>query len=438
MDRLSAYSLLAFLVLAGSARADESAETFFETKIRPVLATDCLPCHGGKKTESGLKVDSRESLLKGGDRGPAIVAGEPENSLLVRAIRLHRRRVEDAPQAPPARGGGVGIRPVGRRRGGLARTSKPRSRRGRGLRAARHWAFQRIKAVVPPPDPTGESSRPIDRFIAAKRRAAGLRPVRPADRRTLIRRVTFDLIGLPPTPEEVADFENDGSPAAFSRVVDRLLASPHYGERWGRHWMDVVRYADTAGDNADYPVPEAARYRDYIIDSFNRDKPFDQFVREQLAGDILARQGAADNYAESVVATGFLALSRRYATAPVRALAPDTRRHDRDDRPRLPGAHAPLRPLPRPQVRPGQPARLLRPLRHLRQHDLPLRRLRGVAIERLPAAEFRPAGRTGAGRAQAEGLSAIDSTKLERHDQGARVEERPVIGPPAERPAARS
>ncbi len=115
-----------------------------------------------------------------------------------------------------------------------------------------------------------------------------MRPVRPADRRTLIRRATFDLIGLPPTPEEVADFENDRSPDAFSRVVDRLLASPHYGERWGRHWMDVVRYADTAGDNADYPIPEAARYRDYIIDSFNRDKPFDQFVREQLAGDILA------------------------------------------------------------------------------------------------------------------------------------------------------
>ena len=114
--------------------------------------------------------------------------------------------------------------------------------------------------------------------------------MRPADRRTLIRRVTFDLIGLPPTPEEVADFVHDASPDAFSRVVDRLLASPHYGERWGRHWMDVVRYADTAGDNADYPIPEVARYRDYIIDSFNHDKPYDQFVREQLAGDILAAQ----------------------------------------------------------------------------------------------------------------------------------------------------
>ena len=115
--------------------------------------------------------------------------------------------------------------------------------------------------------------------------------MRHADKRTLIRRVTFDLIGLPPTPEEVDDFSATTRPTPLSRVVDRLLASPHYGERWGRHWMDVVRYADTAGDNADYPIPEAARYRDYIIDSFNRDKPFDQFVREQLAGDILARAG---------------------------------------------------------------------------------------------------------------------------------------------------
>jgi hypothetical protein len=185
-----------------------------------------------------------------------------------------------------------------------------------GARAARHWAFQSLKTVEPPSDPTGQSRSPIDRFIAAKRAGAGLRPVRPADRRTLIRRVTFDLVGLPPTPEEVLDFENDASPAAFSRVVDRLLASPQYGERWGRHWMDVVRFADTAGDNADYPIPEAARYRDYIIDAFNRDKPFDQFMSEQLAGDILARDGKTDDYAESVVATGFLALSRRYATAP--------------------------------------------------------------------------------------------------------------------------
>ena len=194
---------------------------------------------------------------------------------------------------------------------------------------------------------------PIDRFVAARRRAAGLSPVRRADRRTLIRRVTFDLIGLPPTPEEIADFLADQSPDAFSRVVDRLLASPHYGEQWGRHWMDVVRYADTAGDNADYPIPEAVRYRDYIIDSCNADKPYDRMVREHLAGDILARNGPAENYAESVIATGFLALSRRYATAPFELWHLDARRHDRHDRPGVSGADAALRALPRPQVRPG-------------------------------------------------------------------------------------
>jgi len=183
-------------------------------------------------------------------------------------------------------------------------------------RTTRHWAFERVKIVDPPLDPTGWSRRPVDRFVAARRRAAGLEPARPADKRTLIRRVTFDLIGLPPTRAEVADFIQDNSPDSFSRVVERLLASPHYGERWGRHWMDVVRYADTAGDNADYPIPEAARYRDYIIDSLNQDKPYDQFVREQLAGDVLARCGKKDHYAEPVIATGFLALSRRYATAP--------------------------------------------------------------------------------------------------------------------------
>ena len=206
---------------------------------------------------------------------------------------------------------------VGRTGGRVAGTKNAGEAAEQGRRAPRHWAFQPIKPIQPPPEirPASLAGRSIG-SSQPNGAPPGCDPVRPADRRTLIRRVTFDLIGLPPTPEEVADFEHDASPAAFARVVDRLLASPHYGERWGRHWMDVVRYADTAGDNADYPIPEAARYRDYIIDSFNRDKPFDQFVREQLAGDILARRGETNSYAESVVATGFLALSRRYATAP--------------------------------------------------------------------------------------------------------------------------
>src|SRR5262245_53023310 len=145
---------------------------------------------------------------------------------------------------------------------------------------AEHWAFQPVRDVRAP---AGSERHPIDRFLHSA--------APPADKRALLRRVTFDLIGLPPTPVEVDAFLKDDSPDAFAKVVERLLASPHYGEKWGRHWMDVVRYADTAGDNADYPVPEARLYRDWIIDAFNADMPYDQFVREQIAGDIIAKSG---------------------------------------------------------------------------------------------------------------------------------------------------
>jgi hypothetical protein len=181
---------------------------------------------------------------------------------------------------------------------------------------ARHWAFEPLQKHELPPDPSGWAATPVDRFIISRLREQGLAPVAPAEKRILVRRVTFDLIGLPPTPEEMAEFLKDDSAEAFSKVVERLLDSPHYGERWGRHWMDVARYADTAGDNADYPIPEIRLYRNYIIDAFNRDKPYDQFVREQVAGDLLAREGPPELAAERTVATGFIALSRRYATAP--------------------------------------------------------------------------------------------------------------------------
>ena len=315
MARLFATGLLASLYLVGLACGDETPETFFELKVRPVLATTCLPCHGGKKTSSGLKVDSRESLLRGGSRGPAIVPGEPAKSLLIQAVR----RVDDDLKMPPDRPlSDESTKALAKWVAqGAAWPKETAAKPAPGKTVPRHWAFQRIKVADPPADPTGWSTTPIDRLLAARRRSNGLSPVHRADRRTLIRRATFDLIGLPPTPEEIAGFLADRSPSAFARVVDRLLASPHYGEHWGRHWMDVVRYADTAGDNADYPIPEAIRYRDYIIDSFNTDKPYDRMLREHLAGDILARSISSSNeYSQAVIATGFLALSRRYATAP--------------------------------------------------------------------------------------------------------------------------
>jgi hypothetical protein len=162
------------------------------------------------------------------------------------------------------------------------------------------WAFEPVKKVEPPPDPTGWSANPIDRFVLAKLRGRGLRPAGPADKRTLIRRATFDLTGLPPTPEEIDALLADDSPGAYAKLIDRLLASPHYGERWGRHWLDVARYADTGGFEADHLYPNAWKYRDYVIRSLNADKPFDRFVREQLAGDELWPDDP-----DAVAATGF-------------------------------------------------------------------------------------------------------------------------------------
>jgi hypothetical protein len=180
-----------------------------------------------------------------------------------------------------------------------------------------HWAFQPLKQPpVPQLRTEGGDQNPIDRFIGAKLQQLGLKPNCAANKRTLVRRIYFDLLGLPPAPSQIQEFLADNSPRPVANLIERLLASPQYGERWGRYWLDVARYADTAGDNADYPVPELRLYRDYVIDSFNRDKPFNQFVEEQLAGDILARKTSGKEYAEKVAATGFLALSRRFGTMP--------------------------------------------------------------------------------------------------------------------------
>jgi hypothetical protein len=181
-----------------------------------------------------------------------------------------------------------------------------------GTEPARHWAFEPLSVQPTPADASGWSAGPIDRFIAAQWRQRSLRPAPPADRATLVRRVHLDLLGLPPTPRQVAAFLDDDAPDAYERLVDRLLASPRYGERWGRSWLDVARYADTSGDGADAPIPEARLYRDYVIESFNHDLPYDQFIIEQIAGDILARRERGPRWRQQIIATGFIALSRRY------------------------------------------------------------------------------------------------------------------------------
>jgi hypothetical protein len=318
--------VLLFLASQAAVGDEPAALEHFENKIRPLLAKHCWKCHGEKKSESGLRLDTAEGIRQGGGSGPVMVPGKPEESLLLRAVRqsgdlkmppdgkLKPAQIDDL--ALWIRDGALWPNP----------NIKPSPHGGSRITDSqrRHWAFQPVRRQpLPKVRNTSWIKSPIDYFVLARLEQKGLQGAPLAEKRILLRRLTFDLTGLPPTPEEMAAFLKDGSADALARAVERLLASPRYGERWGRHWMDVVRYADTAGDNADYPVPEARLYRDYIIDSFNADKPYDQFVREQIAGDVLARQNlksqisdSGGNFAEQIVATGFLALSRRYATAP--------------------------------------------------------------------------------------------------------------------------
>ncbi len=289
---------------------------FFEAKIRPVLVNTCFQCHGGEQTNNGLRVDSREALLEGGIYGPAIVPNEPDASLMIEAIRHNETAYVTMPPDEKLPDHVVRDFEAWVKTGAIW-PPETDWQTNDAVKADEHWAFLPVKAVEPPTDFSNWSDHPIDRFISVQRVERGLNPNPPAEKRTLMRRVYFDLVGLPPTPEEVYAFLADTSPHALERLVERLLASPRYGERWGRHWMDVVRYADTAGDNADYPIPEAHLYRDYIIDSFNADKPYDQFVQEQLAGDILANNAPLQQYAENIIATGFIALSRRFGTGPL-------------------------------------------------------------------------------------------------------------------------
>ena len=307
---LSAVLFLGLLPLAAVAadpRASRPDSDFFETQIRPVLMEACFKCHGGETVSHGLRVDSREALLKGGENGSAIVPGEPEKSPVIQVIRERHGAIKMGKTLPDDIVANF-VRWISD--GALWPSPASRDR----LSNMSHWAFAPVRDVSPPDAGSEWSDHPIDRFIYAKLSEQELAPARKADPQTLIRRVYFDLVGLPPTPEEVEAFVHSQSASSWEQLIEQLLASPRYGERWGRHWLDVVRYADTAGDNADYPVPEARLYRDYVIDAFNMDKPYDEFVQEQLAGDILAGQGP--EYAERVIATTFIGLSRRYATAP--------------------------------------------------------------------------------------------------------------------------
>ncbi len=312
MSRRRLLSLGALLAVAAAAPAHASpdAAELFEREIRPLLTNVCMECHGGEKVEGGLRVDSRESLLSGGAHGPAIVPGKPKESLLVQAVRRTHSDIQMPPEEPLDR------RRVQAVAKWVALGAKwPDGDAPTGALPA-DWAFEPIHdPTVPEVSNEAWVRTPIDRFIVARLEERGIPPTPPADRRTLIRRATVDLLGLPPSPSAVGRFLSDESPGAYDRLLDRLLASPRYGERWGRHWLDLARYADTYGDAADAPVPEARRYRNYVIDAFNQDLPYDRFIVEQIAGDILARNKTTERWKERMIATGFVALSRRFGNA---------------------------------------------------------------------------------------------------------------------------
>ena len=297
--------LLSLLIMMGANAPEDDA---FEATVRPVLADRCLKCHGAQKQSGGLRLDSREAILAGGDSGPAVAPGDPAGSALIRAIR-HEGDVKMPPKAKipdPAIEALTSWVKAGAPwpKGAIAANPSAEA-------AQTHWAFRPVRKPEPPAvKDAAWVATPVDAFILAALEAKGLTPSPKADKRTLIRRATFDLTGLPPTEAEIAAFEADASPGAFATVVGRLLASPRYGERWGRHWLDVARYADTKGYvfQEERRYPNAYTYRDYVIRAFNEDLPYDQFLVQQLAADRLPLKDDT----RPLAAMGFLTLGRRF------------------------------------------------------------------------------------------------------------------------------
>ena len=316
---LQSLLLLLTVLLPVRVFGQDSAD-FFDRRVRPLLVNRCYACHTTAES-GGLRLDSREGLLKGGKSGPAIVPGKPDESLLIKATTYkHDRlkmppaeRLEDSEIASLTRWVRDGAEWPATAPVVVAAGPKyvitPQQRA--------FWSFQPVKAQAPPAARLKAwGKNPVDAFILAKLDEKKLTPAGSASKLTLIRRATLDLTGLPPTPEDVDRFLNDKSTQAYEKLVERLLASPAYGERWGRHWMDVVRYADTAGDASDYPIPQAVLYRDYVIKVFNSDKPYDQFLREQIAGDLMPSANEDQKW-EQTIATGYLALARRFNVNPL-------------------------------------------------------------------------------------------------------------------------
>ena len=322
--RLLTFSLACASIAANAQVAHKSITPekleFFEKNIRPVLVEHCYECHSEEKGKSKgeLTLDTREGIRAGGDRGPAVVPGKPDESILINAIR----QVGQLRMPPDSRGGILPDEVIANFEKWVqdgaadprdsskivnAQPAKPEKVYDWD-KEREYWAFQKPKAVAPPK--VKDEAWPktdIDRFVLAKLEEKGLKPVGDADKRTLIRRVYYDIIGLPPTREQIEAFVKDKSPGALERIVDGLLASPRFGEQWGRYWLDVARYGESTGLDRNLNYPYAWRYRDYVIDAFNNDKPYNRFIEEQIAGDQLPYQDQQDRD-EKLTATGFLAI----------------------------------------------------------------------------------------------------------------------------------
>ena len=386
--------------------ADQTPEQveFFETKIRPVLVEHCLECHGPDADAPGgnLRLDLRAGWEAGGDSGPALAPREGEPGVLMRALRYETSEMPPDGKLPDHVvadfAAWIAAGAADPRGGTLAHPAPAYA-----PAEADGWAF------TPPADPPVPAvaradwpRTPADRFVLAKIEAASLTPAADAAPAVAFRRLHFDLSGLPPDPGDLAAFVADPSEVRWAAAVDRLLASPRFGQTWGRHWLDVARYADSNGSDFNATWLDAWRYRDYVVDAFNRDLPFDRFLREQIAGDLLPAADDAQR-TRQIVATGFLALgtkmlSERDKEKLTLDVADDQSRHGRpgDD-----GADAGVRPLPRSQVRPGPGPGLLRAGRHLHfdqdvgRGDAAVR----VRLRPRPAAGA-PRGRTGPRRSR--------------------------------------
>ncbi len=302
--------LLLFVVAICTAKADDANLALFEKAVRPLFAQQCISCHGPQKQKGGLRLDESSFINKGGESGKIIIAGSPEKSLLFNAVCY----TDDSLKMPPR--GKLPAEHIEQLRkwiagGASLPAAKPETA---SVSAAafslserqKHWCYQPLKKVAIPE--CTASTSPIDAFIQQAWKQQGLKPAATVNKSTWLRRVTMDLTGLPPTPEELRAFEHDSSKEAYKKVVDQLLARPQYGERWARHWLDLMRYADTLGHEFDFDLPNAWRYRNYVIRALNDDLPYDQFVREQLAGDLLKqpRMNAKEKWNESLQGTAFL------------------------------------------------------------------------------------------------------------------------------------